>query len=167
MNKSCLLPIALALSTLAAAPLTAKACGEVMYRMGGALRYQAFVSRHPAEILLYSASDSARPEVERHRFHENLEKAGHKVTEISDEATLAKVLSERSFDVVITLASDVDLVTRNLAAASRDSTMIPVVDRNTAEEQLMRERFPQMVRSDANLNQVLKSIEQSMKARGT
>ena len=31
----------------------------------------------------------------------------------------------------------------------------------------MRERFPQLVRTDSSLNQFLKSIEQSMKASGT
>jgi hypothetical protein len=42
-----------------------------------------------------------------------------------------------------------------------------VIDRNASNERAMRERFPQLVRTDSSLNQFLKSIEQSMKASGT
>ncbi|TAH47337.1 MAG: hypothetical protein E6R11_00885 [Rhodocyclaceae bacterium] len=167
MNEFRILPVALAVLTMAAVPEPAKACGEVMYRMGGALRYQAFVTRNPAEVLVYSSHDSARPEAERQRFHDNLEKAGHRVTMINNETELTKALGEHSFDVIITLAADVDAVSRELAAASRQSILIPVIDRDASDERAMRERFPQLVRTDSSLNQFLKSIEKSMKASGT
>ena len=55
----------------------AQACGEVMYRMGGALRYHAFITRHPAEILLYNGTAAQQAATaDSQRFHENLEKAG-------------------------------------------------------------------------------------------
>ena len=86
---------------------------------------------------------------------------------INNETELTKALGERSFDVIITLAADVDAVSRELATASRQSILIPVIDRNASDERAMRERFPQLVRTDSSLNQFLKSIEQSMKASGT
>ena len=69
----------------------AQACGEVMYRMGGALRYHAFITRHPAQILLYSGSAAQQAaSADSQRFHENLEKAGHKVTVVDGPDALAK-----------------------------------------------------------------------------
>ena len=165
MKRFRLLSIALATMMLGAATSAAHACGEVMYRMGGALRYQAFVTRHPAEILVYSGPTSPHSDTQRAQFHHNLEKAGHKVTVITDEAALTQVLGERSFDVVITLAVDVDTVTRGLAAAARQPTLIPVVEPDARNERELRERFPRTVGIDASLNQFLKSIERSMKAR--
>src|SRR5450432_1537825 len=58
--------------------IDAQACGEVMYRMGGALRYHAFITRHPANILLYSGPAALQhTSANEQKFHENLEKAGH------------------------------------------------------------------------------------------
>jgi len=67
----------------------AQACGEVMYRMGGALRYHAFITRHPAEILLYNGTAAQQAATaDSQRFHENLEKAGHKVTVVDGPEAL-------------------------------------------------------------------------------
>jgi hypothetical protein len=58
-------------------------------------------------------------------------------------------------------------VTANIVATSREPTLIPVLRHNASDEEEMRARFPKLVKDDANLNQFLKAIEQSMKARGT
>jgi hypothetical protein len=147
--------------------MQAQACGEVMYRMGGALRYRAFITHHPANILVYiGPSTLAHASTDNAKFHDNLEHAGHKVTLIKDEAALAKALATQSYDVVITYAGDVDLVTSQLTKVQREPVLIPVLDRNAKDEKAMRERFPQLVSEDANLNQFLKVIEQSMKVKG-
>jgi CheY-like chemotaxis protein len=157
--------LALGLSTAASG---AHACGEAMYRMGGALRYHAFITRHPAEILLYSGpAQLQHSDEERARFHENLERAGHKVTVVTDSSALAQALATHSYDVIIASTGDMEVVTANIVATSREPTLIPVLRHNASDEEEMRARFPKLVKDDANLNQFLKVIEQSMKARGT
>lgn len=147
--------------------IDAQACGEVMYRMGGALRYHAFITRNPANILLYAGTAGEQHlSADTPKFHENLEKAGHKVTVVRGPDELAKALAAHPYDVIITYAADLDSVTSEIAKASREPALIPIIDRGATNEREMRERFPRMVSEDANLNQFLKVIEQSMKAKG-
>lgn len=156
---------ALLVAMLAGTSLESQACGEVMYRMGGALRYRAFVTRHPANILIYVGPVSPRNEAEREKFRENLEKSGHKVNVAIGAESLAQALGGQPFDVIITMAGNVEDVSARIAQLQRAPTLIPVVPGNR-EEQALRDRYPRMVNEDANLNQFLKAIEQTMKSRG-
>jgi len=148
--------------------IDAQACGEVMYRMGGALRYHAFITRNPANILLYAgpAEHQHDDAATQAKFHDSLEKAGHKVTVANGPDELAIDLAAHPYDVILTYAGDLDVVTAQIAKVAREPTLIPVIDRNAPNEHAMRERYPNLVTEDANLNQFLKVIEQSMKARG-
>jgi hypothetical protein len=147
--------------------IDAQACGEVMYRMGGALRYRPFITHHPAQVLLYSSPAALRhASADEAKFHDNLERAGHSVTVIHDEDALSKALSSRNYDVIIAYSADVDAIARQLTNVQREPVLIPVIDRDAKNAHEMRERFPQLVDEDANLNQFLKVIEQSMKSKG-
>ena len=146
--------------------IDAQACGEVMYRMGGALRYHAFITRNPANILVYAGTATQQHASTNDKFNENLEKAGHKVTVAHGPDELAKALAAHPYDVIITYAGDLDTVTNQIAKASREPALIPVIDRSAPNERELRNRYPRMVNEDANLNQFLKVIEQSMKAKG-
>jgi hypothetical protein len=141
----------------------AQACGEVMYRMGGALRYHAFITRHPAEILLYSDAEQS-PGANRDEFHHNLEKAGHKVTAVYGTEALAHALADGHYDVIITYAKDVPTINAQLAHAQREPSLIPVFQ---SGDDAMRKQYPLALNDDANINQFLKTIEQTMKTRGT
>jgi hypothetical protein len=143
----------------------AQACGEVMYRMGGALRYHAFVTRHPAQILLYGASATAAANRDD-SFHENLEKAGHKVTQVNTPDALAKALASQHYDVIIAYAAEVPTINTEIAHLAPEPALIPVFQRES-DEQAARQQYPLALNEDANLNQFLKTIEQTMKARGT
>jgi hypothetical protein len=150
----------------AAAVSNAQACGEVMYRMGGALRYHAFITRHPAEILMYAGDDATRAAPSEHRdeFHRSLEKAGHKVTVVESADALSRALASHHYDVIITYAANLPTVNAQLAHAQREPALIPVFQRG---DETMRRQYPLALNEDANLNQFLKTIEQTMKARGT
>lgn len=164
-RKTTTLAFAITLSTAAIGQ--AQACGEVMYRMGGALRYHAFITRHPAEILIYAGSSAVgRSDAERTKFRDNLEKAGHRVTEVASAEALAQTLATHHYDVIIASAGDMPAVSTQIANAPREPALIPVLERGATNERELRERFPQMVNEDANLNQFLKTIEQSMKGKG-
>jgi hypothetical protein len=143
----------------------AQACGEVMYRMGGALRYHAFITRHPAEILMY-AGNTARsaPSAHPEEFHRSLEKAGHKVTLIESQEALAQALATHHYDVIITYAKDLPEIHTQLAHAQREPSLIPVFQNG---DDAARKQYPLALNENADLNQFLKTIEQTMKARGT
>lgn len=141
----------------------AQACGEVMYRMGGALRYHAFITRHPAQILLYTGPASREADTDRDAFHRNLEKAGHHVTIVDNPDALAQALGAQSYDVIITYAADLPAIEPQLAHISKEPTLIPVFQHDDANA--LRRQYPLALNENANLNQFLKTIEQTMKAR--
>lgn len=149
-----------------AATTSAQACGEVMYRMGGALRYQAFVTRHPANILLYADGALAQASAnDRADFRRQLEKAGHKVTVADGQAAFERALAERSYDIVITGAANLPALRPLLAHAQREPALIPVIDKGG--DQTLRRQYPQALAVDAGMNRFLKDIERTMQTRGT
>lgn len=156
--------IFLATLVTAAAADNARACGEVMYRMGGALRYHAFITRHPAEILVYSDAASRQALSYSEDFHRNLEKAGHKVTVVDAPEALAQALTSRHYDVIITYAANLPTINAQIARAQREPALIPVFQRGGDEK--TRKDYPLALNEDANLNEFLKTIEHTMKSRG-
>ena len=143
----------------------AQACGELMLRTLGTMRYHSYVTHHPAAILLYSHEAVAdHPAADLVKLREKLEKVGHKVGMARGSDELGKALGTQHYDVLIAAASDMVGVASQLAKASREPTLIPVLD-SGADERQMRARFPHLV--DGNLNELLRAIEQSMKASET
>ncbi|MEO6295471.1 MAG: hypothetical protein ABIO74_00010 [Dokdonella sp.] len=144
----------------------AQACGEVMYRQGGALRYHAFITHHQAQILIYNgAAASQAMSADEQRFHESLEKAGHHVTLVATPDALGKALASQDYDVIIAYVGDLPAVEPQLAHISHEPALIPVFQRDN--ENAIRKQYPLALIEDANLNQFLKTIEQTMKSRGT
>ncbi|MBS0569763.1 MAG: hypothetical protein JSS28_04095 [Proteobacteria bacterium] len=146
----------------------AHACGEVMYRMGGALRYHAFITRHPAQILLYNgaAADVRHAQTnDMQEFDNNLQKAGHTVTIVSSPDALGKALATHHYDVIITYAGDLAAIQPQLANISHEPALIPVFPRNVEDATL--KEYPLALNENANINQFLKAIEETMKSRGS
>ena len=145
---------------------SARACGEVMYRMGGALRYQAFVTRHPAAILLYGGGDVAGANAaDRDDFRRKLEKAGHKVTVAASADAFALAVATHDYDIVIAPAVDVPALRPALTSAQRAPSLIPVIGKDG--DKTLRAQYPQALAVDAGLNRFLKDIERTMETRGT
>ncbi|MGA9341514.1 MAG: hypothetical protein WBV61_04200 [Rhodanobacteraceae bacterium] len=162
MNK---LGTTLLLVAVAMSASDAQACGEVMYRMGGAMRYHAFITRHPAQILLYGGTAAHQAIIaDEQMFHENLEKAGHSVTVVDTPDALAKALAAHQYDVIITYAGDLPAIEPQLARISHEPALIPVFQHG--DEDAIRKQYPLALNESANLNQFLKEIEQTMKTRG-
>lgn len=157
LQTSAILVVALCLSAT-----EAQACGEVMLRTLDTMRFHAFVTRHPASVLIYSGDTANHPPAQAGKLHDGLEKAGHKVTLARGPEQLAKALAAQKFDVVVAYADDIVTVTTQATKASREPTLIPVLE-GGADERQMRTRFPHLVNGD--LNDLLKTIEQSMKAQ--
>jgi hypothetical protein len=149
------------------AAVEAQACGELMLRSLGAMRYKAFVTHHPAAILLYSgdaANSGKRPAATDVRFHQSLEKVGHKVSMARGPDELGRALAAHHYDVIVASADDMVGATGQIAKASREPMLIPVLDKPSNERE-MRERFPLLV--TGSFNDLLKTIEQAMSAQKT
>ena len=126
LTKIATLLFTLVLST---ATTAAHACGEVMYRMGGALRYHAFITHNPAEILLYQGPLAPQhSDAERAQFHDNLEKAGHKVTVLTDPDALSQTLATHSYDVIIASAADMDVIAAQIAKAAHRPVSVALIE---------------------------------------
>jgi hypothetical protein len=149
---------------LCAAASQAQACGEVMLRAVGAMRYHAFVTRNPASILLYSgdvAGNAKRPPATSATLHDGLEKVGHKVTMARGAGELVQVLAVHRYDVIVAYCDDMVSATSEIAKATPAPKLIPVLDRASNERE-MRERFPRLV--SGNFMDLLKAIERAMTA---
>jgi len=141
----------------------AQACGEVMLRSLGTMRYHAFVTRNPADILLYvgDASSNKRPPATSARLHAGLERAGHRVSVAQGPGALQQALGSRHYDVIVAFSDDMVSVEGQVAKTEREPALIPVLD-SAENERQMRERFPHLV--IGNLKDLLRTIEETMKA---
>lgn len=143
----------------------ALACGETMYHMGAALHYHTFTTQHPANILVYTGpvtGQAIRTRVSD--LDKNLEKAGHKVTNVTSPDALGKALAARHYDVIITSAANLPQIDTQLANVQRDTSLIPLLQHGNDG---VRQQYPLALNEDANIHQFLKTIEQTMKSRGT
>lgn len=160
-----------ALTVLIAAVLcvasgNALACGESMFHTGQGMRYHTYITRRPAEILVYSPgqwkSGAAQAEL-----YSGLEKAGHKVTVVGDADSLTQALAAHQYDVVIAGSGEMDAVAAHIVKTAREPNFIAVINRDASDQRQLRERYPRNVREGDDLNQYLKSIEQTMQTRGS
>ncbi|HET9048024.1 MAG TPA: hypothetical protein VFN29_03540 [Chiayiivirga sp.] len=150
-------------TTLVTGPV--EACGEVMYRMGSALRYQAFISRHPAQILLYGESAEAQANtMDREAFRQKLHAAGHRTFVAKNAEELAQLIAERPYDIVIAGANDLALVRRMLQSTQHAPSLIPVLKH---DDDSLRNQYPMALVADSGVQRALKTIERTMQARGT
>jgi hypothetical protein len=160
MNK---LQYAVALSAfgLSLAAANAMACGESSFHSGSGMRYHAFVSRHPADILFYRPGilDEQSPENE---LYAGLQRAGHRLTVVTDGSSLTQALGAKHYDVIIASEHDIQAITAQLDKSAREPALLAVVDGKSDAA-----RLPHSLREDDGLNEYLKSIEQTMQTRGT
>jgi hypothetical protein len=148
---------------LLAAGGDAVACGQTLFQTGQATRYQSFIARHPATILVYRPGTAGDVTDGSAALYSGLEKAGHKVTVVSAPDTLLDALSKTRFDVVIAPAADMERIAGLLGhGESNASQMLAVVGARGAEAT----RFPRHVKSDDGLNTYLRSIDDMMTEHG-
>ena len=162
MNGSRRKTSAMLLAVLGSTAIEAQACGELMLRGLGTMRFHAFATYNPASILLYSgtaAMNSKVPAATDARLHDSLKRVGHTVRLARGTGELEQALSTGRFDVMIAYANDMVAATTQIANASREPTLIPVLH-DLASEREMRERYPRLV--TGNFKDLLKAIEQAM-----
>lgn len=156
MNKLHLAAVLLG-AGLALSAMQAQACGESMFKSGQAMRYRSFISRHPAQIMIY------RPVAEgavSQQLYSGLEKAGHTVTVVTDVQALAQALGSRKFDVIIAAAPDVQVVAAQMHSVQHAPTLLAVADGRDVRDAATP------LRASDGTNAYLKTIEETMRMRG-
>ena len=157
-SASAILMVALCFTTM-----EAQACGEVMLRTLGAMRYHPFVTKHPAAIVLYFGEAGLKyPPEYAAKLHDSLEKVGHKVLIARGADELAQALAAHHQDLIIAYVDDMDRVATQITKGSSTPALIPVLDSGARNERQVRERFPGAVGS---FREMLRTIEQSMGPR--
>jgi hypothetical protein len=144
---------------------SAHACGELMLRSLGAMRFHAFVTRNPSTILLYSGKPPAadnRPSATDAKMHDGLERVGHKVNLARGPGELDQALTSGHYDVMVAYADDMLGAAGLIAKAQKAPALIPVMDSDAPNEHEMRERYPRLV--TGTFNDLLKAIERATTA---
>jgi len=156
------LPLVLLVSllSLTVVATNARACGEVLFHSGQGMRYHAFITRHPANILVYSPG-AIEPGSAQSQLYAGLREAGHKVTVVTDSRSAAAELAANHFDVVIASARDMDAIEANVGKSANEPAFLAVVGRDAAGQG----QFPIRVREGASLNSYLKVIDQTTRTR--
>jgi hypothetical protein len=137
------------------------ACGESMFHADQGMRYHRFVTRRPADILLYQTEAAFG---DANQLYAGLQSAGHHLTLVAKGTAAIDALTSRHFDVIIASSRDMDAVTAHLDSSTRTPIQLAVIaDGNKSDES----RFPQYVRQSDSVDKYLKSIERSMQERGS
>lgn len=157
---------AIATVTLAAATTNALACGETLFHSGEGMRYQSFISREPANILIYRPGE-ANDNVAQKQLDKGLEKAGHRVTLVTDNADLAHALAKSHYDVVIAGAHDMEVVAAQLDRSALAPALVAVVGAKADQDAPARGQDTHTLNEQDGLNQYLRLIEKTMQTRRT
>lgn len=140
------------------------ACGETLFRTGQGMRYNSYAAPRQATVLIYSDAPGAVAG-NAAELRKGLEKAGHKVTVVSNSEGLSAAAGARPFDVVIADLAEIDALTESMAGAPAKPDFVPVVARREGTDRELRERFAWCVREGAGIGQYLKAINKVMEMR--
>jgi hypothetical protein len=143
---------------LALASGNALACGDVLFRVGHAARYDSYAAARPAAVLLYARSSGNEVALRK-----GLEKAGHKVTVKSAGESVAPDAGARPYDVVIADLAAIRPLAESVEGAAPKPTFVPVV--GSGAESDVRDRYPMWVKEGASLGKYLQAIEKVMEVR--
>jgi hypothetical protein len=159
MDRFSKLVLAIALISGASAVF---ACGESMFHSDQGMRYHGFTTHRPADILFYrpegAIGDSSK------QIYAGLERAGHRLTVVGQEPAAIDALTSRHFDLIIASPSEMDALTAHLDSSTRAPALLAIIgDADKSNEA----RFPQYVRQSDGVDKYLKSIERSMRERGS
>lgn len=167
MNKNpCMLVIAMATLTLATAASNAFACGETLFHSGEGMRYHGFLTRAPANILIYRPG-MASDNVAQTQLDTGLEKAGHRVTLVTDNANLTQVLAKNHYDVVIAGAHDMNMLAARLDSSAHAPALVAVLGAKADQDSATRGQYTHTLNEQDGLNQYLRLIEKTMQTRRT
>jgi len=143
------------------------ACGEGQFNAGRGLPFQNYLAPRPATVLIYAHPAPTASDSQRDALYAGLQKAGHKLTVVSDTNDLAGALRERHYDIVITAFDAVDAVkaaTMDAGIVAGEPKLLPVIARRDRNSPQVRSRFDAFLVDGASLGQYLKMIGKALPA---
>jgi CheY-like chemotaxis protein len=160
MRNPLLSPVAL-VAALCTVSVDALACGESLFRVGQGARYRAYATPLPGSVLVVGSDDAQR------EVASGLEKAGHRVRLVQDQAEMSRELDSNRYDVIVAPYSERARVEAAATSASSRPQLVPVAAAHTAEEQQARESYPESVSSGDDIRRFLKSIHRTLTERAS
>ena len=149
--------------TLSCIP-SANACGDKTLRVGRGIRfYQAFASRHPSSILLYS---SAIASGKSPQLLDYLKRVGHKPKAVGDLAHLREALKSEHYDIILTELADAGDVQNQMYLSTSRPVLIPVVMKRTRDDEAAAARqYKVIIKNPTSLDDFLAAVQVVMKAK--
>ena len=146
----------LATALAAAFALPAQACGEGIFSLGDALRYDGYLAPRPASVLVYEPDADATED--RIAVYRGLARAGHRVTVVTDAGQLGDALAKQPFDVVVVDDEYAGALAATAVASTRQLRVVPGAPARTASDGNRR-----YVRGSASLGTWLGAINRLLK----
>lgn len=157
---------AMAILTLATATTNAIACGETLFHSGEGMRYHSFISREPANVLIYRPG-MANDNLAQKQLDTGLEKAGHRVTLVTDNTALTQAIAKNRYDVIIAGAHDMDVVAAQLDSSALAPVLVAVMSAKADQDAATSGQYTHTLNDQDGLNQYLRLIEKTMQTRRT
>ena len=159
MDRFCKLLVTIALISGASAVF---ACGESMFHPDQGMRYHGSAARRPADILVYRPDAAAGDSTAQ--IYAGLQRAGHRLTVVAQEPAAIDALTSRHFDLIIASPSDIDALKAHLNSSTPAPALLALIDDADKSDEA---RFPQYVRQGDGVDKYLKSIDRSIRQRGS
>jgi hypothetical protein len=138
------------------------ACGESMFHSDQGMRYHGSTARRPADILLFRPEGAGGDSTTQ--IYAGLQRAGHHVTVVAQEPAAIDALTSRHFDLIIASPTDIDALKAHLNSSTHEPAQLAVIDDANKSDEA---RFPQYVHQSDGVDKYLKSIDRSMRQRGS
>jgi len=108
-------------------PPSASACGESLFRVGRGVAYREYTAPLPGKILIVASTDGELAMATR------LEAAGHDIQVVPNASDVGPALQTNSFDVVMSLYRDHDVVEAAASEIGSGAVYLPVALANSSE----------------------------------
>ncbi|HXG90341.1 MAG TPA: hypothetical protein VNJ02_18605 [Vicinamibacterales bacterium] len=148
---------------LCSASADLSACGDKFLRAGRSAKGNRYAAVHPASILIYTPSASAKGLKE---FESLLRKAGHKPVALKDGALLSQALTSATYDVVIAEYADSAIIKQQFRG-SAEPGLLPILHNPTKWQEAEVAKHYQHVLQPEKMTKhdALDQIDQLMKQR--
>lgn len=157
-----------ALAFLIAVPAanTGLACGDKFLRTGFGILQQTYAPKFSAAVLVFAPPGSTGAALlKEQKFQAALEKAGHKLVVVKDEAHLRQVMRPGEFDLALGALDDRSILEAELNAASAPTLLFVQGKQKKAEVEACKQQYDCQLKTSDRLDEYLKHMDDAMKVR--
>jgi hypothetical protein len=141
------------------------ACGDKFLVLGRSVGYQSLLkASKPGTVVLYTSPALPKP-ITDGRFDEVMAAAGHRLSTVSDSASLARALSGGKIDLVLADPA-ISRQIGPLVNASSNAMVVPILyDRGASERAMFVKEFGCILRLPADPRAAIDALDKAMKLR--